>query len=269
MAINISLAAEPVLHIGGLSITNSVLAAWLISGVLLILGILLRVKLTQVPSKAQSFFEMIYTGLLETTEKVIGRADVARDLFPFIITAFVFIVISNWFGLIPGISSIGVNEVIDGAPALIPLLRAPTTDLNMVIALALISVTYVQFLGIKYLGGKNYAHKFFNFSSPIYFFVGILELISEFTRIISYSFRLFGNIFAGEVLIAVMFYLTTTLLSVVPVLPLPFFVLEMFVGLIQAFVFCFLTIVFAALAIAAHGDDSHDAKVILNEQVTV
>jgi F-type H+-transporting ATPase subunit a len=254
MALNISLPAEPIFHLFNIPITNSIVTGWAISAIILIGAVVLRTTLKRVPKKFQNLIEMIYAGLLATTEKVIGRKDVARDIFPFIITAFFFITLSNWSGLLPGFGSFGLRE----GNIIIPFFRAPTADLNTVLAMALISAAYVQYLGVKYTGGKAYLGKFFNFSNPIYTFVGFIELVSEFTRIISYTFRLFGNVFAGEVLISVMFYLTYTLLPYVPILPLPFFFLELFVGVIQAFVFCFLTIVFTAMAIATHGDHAEE-----------
>ncbi len=243
---NISLAAEPIFSISGLTITNSAFTAVLVSFALIIIAAVLRVGLLTIPKRAQTLAEMIYDGLLGITKNVIGREDVAQELFPFIITAFFFIVISNWSGLIPGFSSILHGET--------PVFRAPTSDLNTVIALALCSVAYVQYLGFKYRGIKGYLSTFFNFSGPIYFAVGIIELISEIMRPISYSFRLFGNVFAGEVLLAVIIFLNSTFLPFTPIIPLPFYALELFVGVIQALVFCFLTIVFASIAISDHGE---------------
>lgn len=258
MAVNISLAAEPVITLFHIPISNSIVTGWLVTAVLILGGLVLRTTLKKIPGKFQNLIEMIFGGLLATTEKVIGRKDVARQIFPFIITAFFFITLSNWSGLLPGFGSIGLNEVHEGSNVLVPFLRAPTADLNTVLALAAISVIYVQYLGVKYTGAKAYLHKFFDFSSPIYTFVGFVELISELTRIISYTFRLFGNVFAGEVLITVIFYLTYSLVPYVAILPLPFFFLELFVGVIQAFVFCFLTIVFTAIAVAGHGDHADE-----------
>jgi F-type H+-transporting ATPase subunit a len=250
----ISLAAEPVFHIANLAITNSMLTAVAISVVLIVLALLIRIGMRKVPKTGQSVFEMIYTFLLDTAESVTGNRKVAVDLFPFLVTAFVFIAFSNWFGLIPGVSSIGHREVLNGVSQIVPVVRAPTSDLNMVIALALCSTIFVQYLAIKYRGFKAYLGTFFNFSSPVYFMVGILELLSELLRVISYSFRLFGNVFAGEVLIAILLFLTATLAPILPILPLPFYALELFVGMVQAIVFCFLTIVFAGIATADHGD---------------
>ena len=160
-------------------------------------------------------------------------------------TLFIFIIFLNWFGLLPGVGTIGFYEIEEGhevaEKVFVPLFRAGSADLNTTLALALISVVSIQISGIKTLG-KEYIGRFFNFKNPIYFFVGILELISEFSKIISFAFRLFGNIFAGEVLLTVIAFL-------IPVIaPLPFLGLELFVGFIQALVFSMLTSVFLSLA---------------------
>ncbi len=259
MAVNISLAAEPIFHLGSLAVTNAMFTALVVTALLLVLGLVIRLGFRKIPRTGQSIFEMIYLFLVDTAESVTGNRDVARDLFPLLVTAFVFITLSNWLGLVPGVGSIGVHEMLHGEATIVPIVRAPTSDLNTTIALALCSVVYVQYLAIKYRGAKKYLGTFFNFSSPIYFMVGLLELLSEILRVISYSFRLFGNVFAGEVLIAILLFLTATLAPILPVLPLPFYGLEMFVGVVQAIVFCFLTIVFAGIATADHGDhgDAH------------
>lgn len=255
---NISLAAEPVFTVAGIHITNSIFTTWIIIAILVFLAFIIGKSLTKTPKRTQSFLEIVYGWLFEMTEKIIGRKDVAKMVFPYLMTIFFFVVFSNWSGLLPGISSIGLNEVHKGKEILIPLFRAPTSDLNMVVAMAVLTVVFIQVLGFKYAGFKGYASKFFNFKGPIEFYVGIIELISEFTRILSFSFRLFGNVFAGEVLIGVIFFLTTTLMPFVPILPLPFYFLEMFVGLVQAFIFCFLTMVFAAMAAQPHEGHSKE-----------
>jgi F-type H+-transporting ATPase subunit a len=268
MAAEISLAAEPILHLGSLTVTNSMFTAVLLTVVFIFIAAVLRRGLSQIPSAAQSVAEMVYDGLISTAEKVTGRRDVAKDLFPFIMTAFFFIVFSNWSGLLPGVGSILIEGSHHGKPAMVPLFRAPTADLNTVIALALCSVFYVQYLAIKYRGARDYLSTFFNFNSPIYFFVGLIEFVSEWTRIISYSFRLFGNVFAGEVLIATIVLLTATLAPIIPIIPLPFYFLELFVGIIQALVFCFLTIVFAGIATASHGEHAKLANIAAKQAVT-
>jgi F-type H+-transporting ATPase subunit a len=121
-----------------------------------------------------------------------------------------------------------------------------TADLNTTIALAIISVVYVQYVGIKIMGAKSHIGKFITFASPIAFFVGILEIVSEFSRILSFAFRLFGNIFAGEVLLAVVSFLIPFGAS------FPFLLLETFVGLIQALVFAMLSAVLFRLAVSEH-----------------
>ncbi len=131
----------------------------------------------------------------------------------------------------------------------VPLLRGGTADLNTTVALALISVFITQFFGFKYLGTIPHLKKYFNFSSPVMLFVGILELILEFARILSFSFRLFGNIFAGEVLLTVVPFLLPVFLSFVSA---PMFFMEIFVGLVQAMVFTMLSAVFINMAIADH-----------------
>jgi F-type H+-transporting ATPase subunit a len=150
--------------------------------------------------------------------------------------------ISNWSGLLPGVGSIGISE----HEKLIPLFRAPTADLNTTLALAIVAIISVQWAGLKTLG-VHYLSKFINFSSPVNFFVGILEIISEFSRLISFTFRLFGNIFAGEVLLAVVAFLIPA------VVPVPFLGMEIFVGFIQALVFSMLTATFLSMAVIKEG----------------
>lgn len=137
---------------------------------------------------------------------------------------------------------------------LIPLFRGINTDLNTPLAIAIASAIAVEFWGISTLGLFTYAKKFFNFRGPIDFFVGILELLSEMIRLVSFTFRLFGNMFAGEVVILMFTFLTPLMLT------LPFYGLELFVGLIQAFIFSMLTLVFGVMAVSHHGDEHHEAK---------
>jgi F-type H+-transporting ATPase subunit a len=258
---HISLAAEH-LALFGLHITNAILTTWIVSLIIIIGALILRKKLSQVPGKFQNSIEMIYLYFLDSATSIIGKREIAIQIFPFVATLFFFITLSNWSGLIPGNHSFGFVHGVDanGHAEIISFLRPPSTDLNLVVVMALFAVGYVQYIGIKFLGVKNYLGKFFNFSSPIHFFVGILELIAEFTRIISYSFRLFGNIFAGKVLVTVIFFLTLSLVQYFPFIPLPFYMLEMFVGAIQAFVFCFLVIVLTAVAVTSHSNHGeHEA----------
>lgn len=255
---NISLAPETIFFIHGFAITNSIFTGWATSIVLILLCFMLRGTLKTIPGKFQSIVEMGYEWLFDTSKEIIGREDVAIEVIPYVLTLFFFILVGNWTEVLPGFGSVGFQEIHHGKDLLVPLLRPPTSDLNMVAALSVLTVVYVQYIGAKYAGVKGYFGRFFNFSSFIGFFVGVLELIGEFTRIISFSFRLFGNIFAGDVLLAVMFFLTLGMLQFFPILPLPFLFLELFVGAVQAFIFVFLTIVFISLAVISHDTEGHE-----------
>jgi len=184
-------------------------------------------------------------------DDVTGNRKQTYQFFPLIATIFIFIIVSNWLGLFPGFGSIGFFETVNSVSgeehtAFVSFLRSANSDLNTTLALAMISVFATQIFGILALGVFKYGKKFINFSSPISFFVGILELIGELAKMISFSFRLFGNIFAGEVLLVVIMTLAPF------IAPIPFFGLELFVGFIQALVFSMLTLVFLKVAVTAH-----------------
>jgi len=166
--------------------------------------------------------------------------------FPLLFAFFFYILLQNWFGLLPGVGSLLIRVVEEHEKIFIPLLRGNNADLNTTLALAVISVLSIQYFSIKYLGIKKYLHKFFNFSDPISFFVGILDILSEFSKVLSFAFRLFGNIFAGEVLLTIVAFLVPVLAS------FPFIGLEIFVGFVQALVFSMLTAVFISGAIVEH-----------------
>jgi F-type H+-transporting ATPase subunit a len=258
MDLSISLTAEKVFSLFGQAITNSIFTGWLVSIFILACGFLIGRSLKKVPNNGQSVVEMIFDFFYTNAINIVGREDVVNEMFPVIITLFFYIIFSNWSGLLPGFGgSIGLHEIHQGKAILSPLFRAPTSDLNTTIALAILAIGYIQYLGVKYAGPMAYMKRFLNFSSPIAFFVGIVEFISESMRVISFGFRLFGNVFAGEVLIAVILYLTMTLVPYVTILPIPFFFLELFVGIVQAFIFCFLTLVFTSLAIVSHDAHGH------------
>lgn len=238
---HISITAEPIGKIFGLTITNSILTTWVVMLLLIILGTLISKSFKTIPGNFQSIGEIVIEGLHNLFKSIISE-DKINKFFPLLATFFLFIIAANWIGLLPGVGTIGIKE--EGK--LVPLFRGPTADLNTTLALALIAVFIVQFYGIKAVGSKIYLSKFINFSNPINFYVGILELISEFSRILSFAFRLFGNIFAGEVLLAVIAFL-------IPIIvPLPFLGLEIFVGFIQALVFAMLTAVFLGAATSEH-----------------
>jgi F-type H+-transporting ATPase subunit a len=240
--LNISLSAEKVFSIGSLPVTNALLMAFLVLVLIAVIAITLKNKLKMVPSMLQNVSEIVLEGALGLMDSVLGNRKESEKYLPLVFTIFIFVLFSNWCGLIPGVGSVMVGH---GADA-VPLLRSPASDLNFTLALALIAVTMVNVFAASVIGLRTRISVFFNFSSPIKFFVGILELLSEFARIISFTFRLFGNVFAGEVLLAIMALLVPYLV------PLPFMFLEVFVGFIQAFIFGMLTLVFVALAITPH-----------------
>ncbi len=246
----ISLAAEKIAHIGSMPITNSMVMTWIAGLLLIFLSFLATRKLKIVPKGVQNVFEYVVEFLFNTINDVIGNKKQSRKYFPLLATIFIFVLFNNWLGLIPGVGTIGFHEIHHGKEVFVPILRSGNADLNMTFALAVVTIIAVQFFGIMAVGFKKYSSKFFNFSNPIYTFVGALELVSEISRIISFAFRLFGNIFAGEVLL-------TVIAMIIPYLvPLPFFGLELFVGAIQALVFTMLALVFIKMAITTH-DEAH------------
>ena len=298
--LHISISAENLFSIGGISITNSMLTSLVVSGLIIAFTLVVRAKLshTSNPRGLQNFAEWIVESLFNLVHSVTGDIKKTRLFLPFIGSFFLWILLNNWLGLLPGVGTIRIlkNEapqtteehaqIIDQVHAAeiteehvedisldavagevhetletehsteateqhvtaIPIFRPGTADLNTTLALALISVITTQIIGIHALG-LGYFKKFFNFSSPIMFFVGILEIISELAKIISFAFRLFGNVFAGEVLLVV-------ITSLIPIIvPMPFYGLEIFVGFIQALVFAMLSLVFFNMATQSH--DQH------------
>lgn len=250
MTLAISLAPETVFQLGSLAVTNSMLASFCLTVVLSLAAVLLGQSIRAIPNRVQGSLELIYGYFLDLTERIIGRADIARFIFPYVITLFLFVILSYWFGLLPGLSAFGLSHTENGTSSLIPLFRSPTSDINTVAGLACASMLYVQAMNIRVNGVRAYLGTFFNVRSGLDFFTGLLELMTNVNRLISFTFRLFGNVFAGEVLVAVILYLTITLVPYLPLLPLPFLFLEVFVGAIQAFIFAFLTIVLTSLAVS-------------------
>ena len=243
---NISFFPEIIAHIYGWPITNTMVMAWLAIAVLAVFSFLATRRMKEVPGKLQNIAETIISGMVSFMTTVTGDKERTKKFFPLIATFFLFILISNWMGIFPGIGSIGIREVEEGHEVLVPLFRSAYSDLNMTLALGLIAVIAVQVFGVMAVGFFKHVSHFISFKSPISFFTGILELIAEIAKIISFSFRLFGNVFAGEVLIAAIFFLLPL------IVPLPFLFLEIFVGFIQALVFSMLTLVFLTVATSKH-----------------
>lgn len=304
---HVSISSETVGYIGSFPISNSMVTSLVVSSLILLFAVIVRIRLKPnsiKPTGIQNFAEWIVESLYNLVHSIAGGPKKAALFFPVAATFFLFILMNNWFGLLPVVGTIVVpapherletatthaaaplvpqaladtHDAVDATEVVVAgemiqteqtdraideelgisegltesettghisetvtLFRPATADLNMTLALAIISVVMIQVFGVKYLS-IGYFKKFFNFSGVINFYVGILELISEFAKIISFAFRLFGNVFAGEVLLVVITYLTKILI------PVPFYGLEVFVGFIQAFVFAMLSLVFFNMA---------------------
>jgi F-type H+-transporting ATPase subunit a len=225
--------------LGFFRITNSLLDTFLVDGILIALVVAVNKKIAVIPGKLQNLIEMAVEAFYEITESVAGAN--ASQIFPYLMTFFLFILIANWTGLIPGISVIGLKE----GHNIIPFLRPATSDLNTTLGLALVSLVATHFMSIRTTGIKDYLGRYFSLN-PLNLYIGILELIGEVTKIVSLSFRLFGNIFAGEVVLGTV----STIFAVL--FPLPFMMLEVVVGLVQALVFAMLTMAFMAVLTTPH-----------------
>ncbi len=242
--ISIHLSAPILGHVFGIPLTSTMLMVWLTVIILVVFSVILRARLREVPGKLQVATELLIGGAFEYMETALESRELARKFFPLIMTLFIFILALNLFGLVPGVNSIGMYGDTHGEHALIPFLYPANTDLNITIGLALVAFVSIELSGILLLGFLKYGGKFINFSSPLAFLIGIIELFSELARLISFSFRLFGNIFAGKTLLVIAIFFVPF------VLPIPLIAFEMFVGFIQAFIFAVLTLFFIKLAIA-------------------
>lgn len=239
----ISIHLEPTVlaHVFGIPLTNTLLTTFVVSVLLIITAYFLGKNLKLIPNKTQSaleaVIEMPYAFVQETLD---NNEKLVRWVFPLVMTIFFFILAANWFGLLPFIGAIGVYD----HGYLEPFFYPVNTDLNVTLALSIVAFFAIEIAGIITLGALRYAGKFVNFKSPLAFAVGIIELFSELARLVSFSFRLFGNIFAGKVLILVVF-------SFVPLfVPIPLIAFEVFVGFIQAAIFALLTLFFIKIAVA-------------------
>lgn len=234
---HISIVPETIFHIGPLSVTNTLFTAWFVLIALVIGAVIFSQMLRRMPGRFQTVIEAALEGLLSFFETIAGSRETAKRFFPLVATIFIFVLLSNWSGIIPGVGSVGFYEVRDGKESFVPLFRSVFSDLNMTLALALITVTLSHFFGVLAIGMKKHLGKFIMLKSPIAAFTGVLEIISEFSKVISLTFRLFGNIFAGEVLLVIIGFLVPYLA------PIPFLGMELFVGFIQALIFATLAMV--------------------------
>ena len=264
------LPAEVVFHIFGFPITNSVVAAWITIIVLVGVSYAATRKIKLIPPRLQAFLESILGWLYDFCKEVAGEEN-GRRFFAIVTTIFLFVIANAWLGLLPGFGSIYVTGH-EGEH--VHLLRPANTDINVPLAIALMSFIFVEYFGIRSLGGFRYLSKFVNvggffrgmrqlfsgklkaglsgmFTGVIDIFVGMLETLSEFIRILSFTFRLFGNMTAGEILLLIVMFLVPWVVA------LPFYGLELLVGFVQALIFGGLTLVFLTIAVTHHGAEEH------------
>jgi F-type H+-transporting ATPase subunit a len=260
------LPAEVVFHLFGFPITNSIIASWLTIVVLVGLAWAVTRRIRLIPGRLQALLEGVLGWLYDFCREVAGEEN-GRKFFPVVTTIFLFVIMNSWLSLLPGFGSILVHTHEGEAH----LLRGANTDINMPLALALASFVFVEYFGIRAHGGLGYMSKFINvgrffrgagqlfrgrlknglgdmFTGAIDIFIGMLEALSEFVRIVSFTFRLFGNMTAGEILLLIALFLAPWLFA------LPFYGLELLVGFVQALIFGGLTLVFMTLAVASHGE---------------
>lgn len=244
--IHVAIAAE---HLGdflGIPVTNALVTSILVSGILVLFSVLLRARLSLIPGKVQTLVEEAFSYVYDYVAETLESQTMARRFFPLLMTIFLFIFLGNMLHFLPGVGSIEYLHE--------PLLRAPATDLAAPLALALISFFVVEITGIVAIGIVKYGSKFIvnPLKDPMGCIVGVVELISELVRVVSLSFRLFGNILAGEVIIGVAIFFAPYFG------PVPLMLFEMFIGFLQAAIFALLTLFYIKLAIMEpHGETAH------------
>jgi F-type H+-transporting ATPase subunit a len=240
---NIELQPEYIISVFGVFITNTFLTSVLVTGLLAVFGTVFYLRRARHGGVAVNGLRILIFELLKLTDNVTGDRELSKKILPLIATFFLFIVTANLLSLIPGFLGSLFVATPEGSHS---LLRSPNSDLTTTLALALFSVASIQYFSLSALGLKGYLMRFFNFTSPVAFIIGFFEMISESVKILSFSFRLFGNVFAGEVLLLVIAFLVPY------IIPLPFIILEVFVGIIQAFIFAALTLTFIKTSTMRH-----------------
>jgi F-type H+-transporting ATPase subunit a len=267
----VTLYAEPIIHFKYFTVTNALATSWVVVIIIAILAVILNRKMKEVPGKIQNLFEIMVDGALSLCDQVTNSRALSVRIFPIAISAFFFILINNWLGIFP-FGGFGLLEKGTHGLSFIPFLRGGTADINTTIALAVIAVLGANIFGVLSIGLWKTINKYVNLKAigsiytkvrkdptviivaPITFFVGLIEIAGEFAKVASLSFRLFGNILAGEVLLASI----SALLSFVA--PIPFFFLEILVGLVQALIFSILLVVYFTVAASDHDHEESDAE---------
>jgi len=271
-----TLFAEPIFHFGNFTITNSLLNSWLVLIIILISALIIGKKIKKIPSGIQNYLEIIFEGALNLADSVTGSRQKSLKFIPVVLPLFFFILLNNWLGLLPGVGSIGFIEGQGAEKIFVPLLRGATADLNTTLALAILAVIITHIFGVIMAGAWSHLNRFIGLQlileipkkvfkekeytailvNPIKFFVGLIELVGELAKVASLSFRLFGNIFAGEVLLGAMAAIFAY------ILPIPFMFLEIVVGLIQALIFAMLTLVFLTVMTTSHEESENNHQVV-------
>lgn len=247
----VSLRPEIILTINNFHLTNSFFTSLVTSLTVVLLFFLVTRSLRLIPSFSQNILELVFEALYNLNFQLAGQR--VWKIFPWFVTFFVFILVANLIGLLPGFGSIGFYEIENGHKIFTPLLRPVNSDLNMTLGLALVSLAATHILSLKELGAKEYLARFFSLN-PVNLFVGLLEIIAEITKLFSLSFRLFGNIFAGE---AVLFTISKFFAFL---LPIPFVLLEIVVGFVQALIFAMLTMVFMVILTTRYEEKVHERR---------
>ena len=248
--LHISVKADEIFNVFGFPITNSHMLG--IVGLVVLIWLMFQTRAVALGKKKPTFMTRLmnwtFDGLYKTVGQVIPDQKWARKVAPLCITIFFFIVAQYWLGLLPIVGSITIGG--HGTP----LFRGGVADLNMTFGLAIVTIVAVQVYAFKYLGFKGNMGRYFvnPLKDPIMSFVGILELVAEFSRMLGLSFRLFGNVFAGEILLAVIAYMAK---FASPAALQPFYLFELFIGGIQAYIFFMLSTVFISLGLAHHDAD--------------
>lgn len=247
---HITLASEKLGYFFGIPVTNTLVTAWIVMAILVVIGIIVRKKIALVPGKLQNAFEMTVEYVFGYVEQTLGSRELAKRYFPLIATIFIFVLAGNLFDFLPFMGAVGVHQ----GEELVPLFHPVNADINSTLALAIVSFFVIEISGILTLGFLKYGSKFVNFrGGAVGFAVGLIEIIGNLARLISLSFRLFGAIFAGEVLLMVIGVFVPLFL------PVPLMAFEAFIGLLQAGIFAILTLAFIKIAIeephANHGKE--------------
>ncbi|HLP86254.1 MAG TPA: FoF1 ATP synthase subunit a [Candidatus Paceibacterota bacterium] len=269
-----TLFAEPIAHFGSFTVTNALFTSWVVVFILIIIAIAIRISIKKIPKGIQNLFELIIEGAESLCDQVTNSRALTNKAFPIVFAVFMFVLLNNWMGILP-LGGFGLLETGEHGKVFIPLIRSGTADINGTLPLALLSVIGANLFGIITIGLWKTINKYVNLkalggiftkikkdpsvlmTAPIMFAVGILELVGEFAKIASLSFRLFGNVFAGEVLLASMGAIIAF------ILPTPFLLLEVLVGVIQAFIFAILTLVYYTISSMDHDeheDEGHEGK---------